>query len=153
MSFSQQQILTFYSSGHESGPGYWEAIVVKLQLLHQRNIILYKTQTMKWNFTFGRSVFSTCFTSHLITPPWLCNSPHKTNPQFHFVGFCLSCERTHPRCSVLFHLCPRLLLFDRLNCRHPTKILINTTSVTGIQLYSDFNDQLWRVITSPLTGN
>lgn len=35
----------------------------------------------------------------------------------------LSYEWTHPRCSVLSHLCPRLLLFDRLNCRPPTKIL------------------------------
>lgn len=38
-------ILTLYAGGDESRPRYREAIVIKLQLLHQRNIILYNTHT------------------------------------------------------------------------------------------------------------
>lgn len=59
----------------------------------------------------------------LSSSPWLCSSPHKQYRRCHCVGLCLSCGWTHPRCSDLFHLCPRLLRSDRLNCRHPTKIL------------------------------
>lgn len=117
--------------------------MVKLQLLHQRCVILSKKNTCK----------SICalpnYHPHLISalltniPPWICSSPHRRNPQCHFVGFCPSCDWTHPRCSVPFHLCPRLLLFDRLNFRHPMKILRKT--VTRISPY--------RACTWPLVSN
>lgn len=93
------------------------------------------TSTVEWNIF--SLLFFLCLSGndHLIIPPWFCSSPHRKNPQFHFVGFCLSCGWTRPRCSVLFHLCPRLLLFDRLNCRHPTKILRNTAMATTVQFW------------------
>lgn len=50
--------------------------------------------------------------------------------QYHSRTFSPSYGWTHPRCSVLSHLCPRLLLFDRLNRRRPTKILTNEVKMT-----------------------
>lgn len=41
----RHQLLTLYASGEDPRPRYGEAIVIKLQFLHQRNIILVPTHT------------------------------------------------------------------------------------------------------------
>lgn len=57
--------------------------------------------------------------------PWFCSIHHTKSLQYHSRTSFPSYEWTHPRCSVLSHLCPRLLLSDRLNRPLPTKILTN----------------------------
>lgn len=132
------QLLTLDASGEDSRPGYGEAIVSKLQLLHQGNIILLPTHHSETLACFA--LFSRSLRSHPAPSPWSCSSPHKQRRLCHYVGLCLSCDWTHPKCSDLFHLCPRLLRSDRLNCRHPTKILINDIIVgwppPNVSIYS-----------------
>lgn len=55
--------------------------------------------------------------------PWFCSIPGRKSLRCHSAVSCPSYERKRPRYSVLYRLGPRLLRFDRLNCRHPTKIL------------------------------
>lgn len=132
------QLLTLDASGEDSRPGYGEAIVSKLQLLHQGNVILLPAHHRVKHWLVLPSFLE--LRSHPAPSPWSCSSPHKQRRLCHYVGLCLSCDWTRPRCSDLFHLCPRLLRSDRLNCRHPTKILINDIVVgwppPNVSIYS-----------------
>lgn len=136
-------LLTLYASREDSRPWYWEAIVIQLHLLHERNIILLHTQHRVKSFwlCFLPLVFLESQVTSCPTSPWLCSSPHKQRRQCCCAGLCLSCDWTHPRCSDLFHLCPRLLRSDRLNCRHPTKILISEI-IYFFLAFSQY-DRLW----------
>lgn len=70
-------ILTLYAGGDESRPRYREAIVIKLQLLHQRNIILYNTHT-QWSEIFR-------FPFAPLSSPHIYQTHHTGSPHLDFV--------------------------------------------------------------------
>lgn len=115
--------ITLNATGQNPWPGDGKEIVVQLHVFHQWDIILKHTLKKLLEPKCLHTVRHCAFLIKLIIAPWFYNSHHRKSPRCHSGRFSLSCGRTHPRCSFLFHLYPMLPLFGMLNSQHPKRIL------------------------------